>query len=418
MKLNDAPLQRYGLRTLQMSTVLLGFFVPISVVLDNLLLAVVLLGVLFNVRHVWHIATQNPVARAAWLLFFALFAAMFYGAASLHEAVGLLGKYADLAFVPMFMLMLPTDVWKRRAQYAFFGAMGLTLLLSYLVALKLMPVQHWMTTATTSDNPAIFHSYITQNNMMAFAAFLALLECRDTLTLRSRMAWGAFAGLAIASVLFMSQGRTGYLILLALLCWFAWSTLARYFHQRGKAWGGTQGLILLMVAALLVGTAYVASPRLHDRVNVVAAELKAWQPNHENQGSSTGTRLNYYYNTIQIVEKNPLAGVGTGGFEHAFAEQIRGTNLLTVANPHNEYLLITVQAGVIGLVLLLYLFYTLWRCAPLLGTALEQDAARGLVLAYMVNCAFNSALHDHADGLFFSWMAAVLFASLMLKRRI
>ena len=161
----------------------------------------------------------------------------------------------------------------------------------------------------------------------------------------------------------------------------------------------------------------LASRRLHERVNVVLAELSAWQPNHENQKSSTGTRLNYYYNTIQIIEKNPLVGVGSGGFEQAFKEQIQGTNLLTVANPHNEYLLITAQTGVIGLAFLLYLFYTVWHCAPLLNTKLQQDAARGLVLAYMVNCTFNSALHDHVDGLFFSWMAAVLFAGLIRKIR-
>ena len=74
--------------------------------------------------------------------------------------------------------------------------------------------------------------------------------------------------------------------------------------------------------------------------------------------------------------------------------------------------MITVQTGVMGLVLLLYLFYTQWRCAALLSTPFEQDAARGLVLAYMVNCAFNSALLDHGDGLFFAFMTAALFAGL------
>lgn len=419
MKLNDAAtlLQRYGFSTLRVCIILLGFTVPISVALDNLLLFVVLIGVLFNGRAVWQIVTQHPVARAAWLLFIALFIAVFYGAAPLREAIGVLGKYADLAFVPMFMLMLPTGVLRRRAQAAFICAMVLTLLLSYLVGFKLLPVQHWMNVVTTPDNPAIFHGYITQGNMMAFAAFLALLQCRDALTSKLRLAWGAFAVLATANVLFMGQGRTGYLILLALLCWFTWASLARYFHKLGKVLGWQQGVSFLMVSTLLVGIAYLASPRLHDRVSVVVAELQAWQPNHEDQSSSTGTRLNFYYNAIQIFEKHPLMGVGTGGFERAFTEQIQGTDLATTANPHNEYLLITVQTGVIGLALLLYLFYTLWRSAPLLDTALEQDAARGLVLAYMVNCAFNSALHDHADGLFFAFMSAVLFASIRLKKR-
>jgi len=81
-------------------------------------------------------------------------------------------------------------------------------------------------------------------------------------------------------------------------------------------------------------------------------------------------------------------------------------------NPHNEYLMIAVQTGIIGLALLLYLFYTQWRYAPLLHTSFEQDAARGLVLAYLVNCSLNSALRDHADGLFFAFMTAVLFAGL------
>ena len=91
---------------------------------------------------------------------------------------------------------------------------------------------------------------------MAFSVLLALLQCRDTLTYRLRLAWGGFAGLAAANALFMSQGRTGYVILLVLLCWFAWSTLARYFHQRRKAWGGTQALMLLMVTMLLAVSAY------------------------------------------------------------------------------------------------------------------------------------------------------------------
>ena len=74
--------------------------------------------------------------------------------------------------------------------------------------------------------------------------------------------------------------------------------------------------------------------------------------------------------------------------------------------------MISTQTGLIGLVLLLSLFYTHWRYAPLLPTALEQDAARGLLLAYLVNCALNSALMDHADGLFFAFMTAALFANL------
>jgi len=403
-------LKRTALSSLRVSTILLGFTVPISVALDNVLLAILLLGLLFNARAVWQIATQNPVARAACLLFVALFAAIFYGVTPLREAAGALGKYADLAFIPMFMLMLSNEVLRRRAQGAFLAAMGLTLLLSYLVGLHGLPVQPWMNVAATPDNPVIFHSHITQNNMMAFAVFLALLNLREATTRAIQLAWGLFAALAGINVLFMVQGRTGYMVLLALLGWLAWSTLARYVRGRGRAWGWRQATALMLVLVGLMAVTFSVSPRLHERVSLIFSEFQAWQPNH-GKDTSTGQRLDFYYNSLKIVQQQFL-GLGTGGFAAAFEQQTRGTDVLQTPNPHNEYLMITTQSGLLGLTLLLYLFYTLWRCAPRLGTVFEQDAARGLVLAYMVNGAFNSALHDHADGLFFAFMAAVLFAEL------
>ncbi|OGS93144.1 MAG: hypothetical protein A3K04_08465 [Gallionellales bacterium RBG_16_56_9] len=162
----------------------------------------------------------------------------------------------------------------------------------------------------------------------------------------------------------------------------------------------------------LAMAAYHASSRLHDRVDLVISEYQAWQPNQSDLGSSTGQRLNFYYNTLQIVQQQPVFGVGTGGFPAAFAQQTQGKDVVQTRNPHNEYLMITVQTGVIGLLFLLYLFYTQWRCAPLLNTPFERDAARGLALAYLVNCLFNSPLLDHADGLFFAFITAVLFANL------
>jgi len=404
-------LQRFALPPLRVSTILLGFTVPISTALDNLLLAVVLLGVLFNIRAVWRIATQHPVARAAWLLFAVLLLAVFYGSTPLGKATFILSKYADLFFVPAFMLVLQGETIRRKAQYAFIAAMGLTLLLSFMVGLEVLPVQHWMDRLATQQDPGIFHSRITQSNMMAFVVFLALLNLRDASSRGARMAWGLFALLGSVNVLFMVQGRTGYMILLVLLGWFAWATLARHQWKRGKAWGWRQGAVVVLVLLGLVAMAYQASPRLHDRVSLVVAEYQAWQPNN-GKDTSTGQRLDFYYNTLQIVQQHPVFGVGTGGLSASFAQHTQGKDVMQTNNTHNEYLMITVQTGVIGLVMLLYLFYTQWRFAPLLDTPFEQDAAQGLVLAYMVNSLFNSPLLDHADGLFFAFMTAILFANL------
>ena len=168
----------------------------------------------------------------------------------------------------------------------------------------------------------------------------------------------------------------------------------------------------MIVVLVFVGsavTAYHSSTRLQQRLDLVASEYHAWQPNNGTD-TSTGQRLDFYYNTLQIMQQRPIFGMGTGGFTAAYAQQTAGKEVSQTTNPHNEFLLVAVQTGIIGLALLLYLFHTLWRCAPLLNTPFEQDAARGLVLAYLVNSAFNSPLHDHADGLLFAFMTAVLFA--------
>jgi len=409
-------LQRYALPPLQMGTILLGFSIPLSVALDNILLAMVLLGVLFHARVIAQTAMHNPVARAAWLLFGMLALAMTYGATPWREALGILGKYVDLAFIPMFMLLLADVQSRSRAQSAFIAAMGLTLLASLLVGMKLLALQPWMNQLATADNPAVFHSHIAQNNMMALAIFLALLRLRDASSLATRTAWSLFALLAMINVLFMVQGRTGYLILLALIGWFGWTTLTRYRRAHSKTWGWPQGVAVLLLLSSFAVAAYQISPRVHDRVNQVSSEFHAWQPNHGNS-TSTGQRLDFYYNTLQIVQEHPLLGVGTGGFPAAYAQQVQGTGALSTHNPHNEYLMIATQTGLPGLALLLYLFYTQWRYAGRLDTPFAQDAARGLMLAYLVNCMFNSALLDHSDGLLFAFMTAVLFANLRVTKR-
>jgi O-antigen ligase len=409
----DIPrLQRPTFVSMCWLAILIGLSVPVSVAFDNVLLALLLLGALASLGSITRVASAHPVARAALLLFALLSVAMFYGEASIKVAFATLAKYVDLLFIPVFIFLLANVTAQRRARYAFLAAMGVTLVLSCLVGWKLLPVMSWMSAANDPGSAIIFHSRITQNNMMAFAAFLALLESRDAATTSKRIAWGLFALLGVANVLFMVQGRTGYLILLSLLVWFVWSSVGRHQRQLGRSWGWKQAIIIALVFSAASLLAYNASQRLHERVSQMIAEYQQWVPNQARETSSTGQRLDYYANTLQIVEQHALVGVGTGGFAEAFRQQVQGTGVVLTNNPHNEFLFIAVQTGMPGLALLLYLLYTQWRCAPRLPSALEQDAARGLVLAYLVNCMFNSALHDHADGLFFAFMTAVLFAGL------
>lgn len=404
------------LLSLQTFAVLLALSIPVSVAMDNLLAVLLLLfGVLGFGGRVLVTAMHNRVARAAWLLFGMLLLAVCYGQASWREGFDTLGKYADLALVPLFMAAVAHPATSRRALHAFMLAMAATLLLTGLLGFGVIGTQPWMWHDALRENPAVFRSSITQNVLMSYAVFIALLQARDGKVLWRRLAYAAFALLGAASVLFLVIGRTGYLILFALLAWFAWSTLDGYLRARGKAIGW-RGMAVVGLSTLAGAWAtYHASARLHERVDLVIAEYRAWQPNMANaisNASSTGERLEYYYNTLQIVRGHPLFGVGTGGFPAAYAQQVAGTGIVPTHNPHNEFLLLTVQAGLPALALMLYWLYVQWRAAPRLQVVWQRDAARGLVLTIAISCMVNSSLLDHTEGLFFAFMSALLFANL------
>jgi O-antigen ligase len=414
--MNSILLQRKTITPLQWGAVLIGFSVPITVVADNLLLALILLGALFNIKGISRVAASHPVARTAILLLSTLFIAMFYGLTPLKDAFIILMKYIDLLFIPIFIYLFSNNAVRKMARYAFVLAMTITLVASYLLWMNILPILPGMDPGSTPTDPSIFRSHITQSNMMAFAVLLSLLEYRDSVPRNKKIALALFALLGSINILFMVQGRAGYLILLAALGWFTWSTLARAMHKNNKIFTWKQKAFLLL--SLLIGATltYEMSPHLHNRVSSAITEYQARIPG-QHTDTSIGERLEFYTTALQIIKEKPLFGVGTGGLPTAYAQHSQGISEkfphgIYLTNPHNEFLMISVQTGFIGLSLLLFLFYTLWRYAPLLPTAFEQDAARGLVLAYLISSSVCSSLLDHADGLFFAFMVGLLFSNL------
>jgi O-antigen ligase len=409
-------LRRITLPPLQAVAVLLAVSIPVSVALDNLLLAALLLfGLLGCACQALTEGLRNPVARSAWLLFGMLLLATLYGPTPWGEAMGTLGKYADLALVPLFMVALTRASASRLAMYLFMLVMAVTLLLSASLGLGFIGPQHWMWRDAGPINASVFRSYITQNMMMSYAVFLALLYVREITVIWKRVVFEVFVLLGATDVLFFVQGRTGYLVLFALLAWFVWSTLEKFLRARGKkiGWKPAVGAALFMVFA--GWGVYHTSDQLRERVDLVISGYKAWQPNVANATSnaiSTGERLEFYYNSMRIFLDHPLAGVGTGGFPAAYAKQVAGTGIIATQNPHSEYLMLAVQGGLPALALMLYWLYVQWREAPRLENMFRRDAARGLVITVAVSCLVNSSLLDHTEGLFFAFMSALLFANL------
>ena len=377
--------------------VALGFSIPISTALDAVLLVLILALWLAGAgfREKFAVIGRNPVALAALALLAMVAIGMLYGRGTAAEALNYGGKYADLLYVALLIPLFGDPRIRRYGLAAFVAAMLLTLVLSYMLALRLLPVYHWIW-GTPSD-AAIFRDHITQNILMAYLAYLCVVRARSALTRPARAVWVVLAVLATYDVLFLVQGRSGYLALAVLALYFAYE------------WMGRRGLAIAALAVLALGSiGYFTSSTLHMRLQAIVLHAVGWRDGRDLH-TSIGLRMSFLQNSLAILRRHPVIGVGTGGFVRAYAHQIRGTHLPMTANPHNQYLLIMIELGVVGLVLMLNLFYTQWRAAARLAPD-DRRLARALVLTYVSGCAVNSLLIDNTERLFFIWLGALLYA--------
>jgi O-antigen ligase len=141
------------------------------------------------------------------------------------------------------------------------------------------------------------------------------------------------------------------------------------------------------------------------RLSGVSQELK--DPN-----SSSGLRMGFYKNCIQLIEKHPILGVGTGAFKSEYRDQIGNIEgLQATSNPHNQYLLVGVETGLIGLFVFLGFLFSGWRISSRL-TLENVYLTQGLVVLFSLGCLFNSLLFDAGEGRFSCTLLAVLVSGL------
>jgi len=381
------------------SVIALGLAMPMSVALDNALLVIIAAAWLAagNLRQNIEFIRANPVAVAAFALFALLALGLAYGTRNPGDGLRYLGKYVDLLFVPIFLTFFRDQRTRELGLALFCGTMVLSMAVSHLAYRDLLygnPILD-----RTAQFPAGFKHSITHGLLMSYAAFLFTVLARDEARRALRIVYVVIALLLAHNVLFVVISRTGYVVLAALMLYFFTVT----FGRKGVLGAAALGLVLF-------GGAYVGSDRFHARVNEASQQLSEWQPGKPSD-TSVGLRLEFYRDTISIVREHPVFGAGTGSFPAAYAAIVSGKQMVETANPHNEYLLIASQIGLVGLASLLYLFYCEWRCAGKMVRPLYRDIARGLVLTFLIGCLFNSFLLDHTEGLLFAWMSALLFAA-------
>jgi O-antigen ligase len=365
------------------------FFTPLSTSFMALFSVLAIVGWLAagRSRAALTVVRSHLFITVALVLFGLMIVSILYSAAPASEALSTLKKYRELLLLPIF-----ASLWMGRRRYGvlaenFFVAGCIVLLvISYAMAAGILPLERY-------GDSIVFH--ITHSFFMAVLGFWALHRFFEG----GRFAyfWLAAAAGAVANLFFLAPGRTGMLVFFLLM--------ALLLVQRCSARVVAGGLIGLALAGV---TLYTVSDNFSKRLNQVVAEIEMYEPGGSK--TSIGQRFDWWLVSVELIEERPLFGHGIGSFETVQGEKIEGTDITPTDNPHNEYLFITAQLGLLGGLLFAALITTQLWCARSLTPA-KRRLMEGVVVAFFSGCLMNSFLFDSLQGHFWLFLSAALLSS-------
>jgi O-antigen ligase len=342
--------------------------------------------------HKWRRVRANPSAYPALLFFLLLLLGASYSSGEAQDIADRLYRYAKLLYIPMIIAILVTDVWRARVLRAFMLGMGLSLLLSYVEFLRIIPPD-WLKFQHTG-----FKNHIAYSFLLAY--FIYLLAQRWLA--QRQWHWGLLSLLALVNMFLINTGRTGQVISLVLLGYLS----LRYWRWKGALALLTGGLLLFVLL-------FYSSPHFHARLNQAMDQIRF---NLQAQPDPADLKLQSYYRlfmqkqTLSLIGANPLFGTGTGSMKVEYAKLMGERDLNISENPHNEYLNIAVQLGLVGLAAFLLLLWQQWRTGHDLPAPWNSHQ-RALLITLGVGALFNSLLMDHSEGHFFVLMAGVFLSA-------
>lgn len=204
------------------------------------------------------------------------------------------------------------------------------------------------------QNPTPFMHHIEYSVFLAFTSLVLLTRIFNIDEWKTKIVYSLFF-ITMTGNLFLTAGRTGQLAFLIGLFVAAIAS----FKNKVKAF-----TIFTLLATTIFLLAFQYSHTFHDRIEAAGKSLL----HLEAKGgycTSWGSRIGAWDVSKDIIADNPVIGVGIDDNMKTFyqlvntkyAQMICPGN--TLVHMHDQYLQILTQTGIIGLLLLLLIFYTI-----------------------------------------------------------
>lgn len=390
--------------------VLAFLFLPFSLAAHNASLALTVLTVVLS-GAAWRkreYLKKEPLVWALLALFFWVCAGSFYSLSTWDDALGVnFNKYLKLFFGVLLIAIFLHKKTRCYAFYAFYIGVFFVLISTYLNIWFEIP---WSVTKNQGwgVDHTVFGNYITQNIMMSFFALQGLFFFSKNNVKWKKFFWLSTTALAIISIMYLSSGRTGYVVLLG-------GFLLYIIFALPKKWSWL-GVIAIVLCSLV---AFSTSSRVQERYELAISETKLiFEQNRRGElptFSSIGARWYMWMKSLELVQERPILGWGLGSHGIKWCEKAPEPVWCQVGDttPHNQFIFFAVELGIVGLALFLFLIYTLCWAAWQGGQ--YRPLMMGFIAIFLVDSMVNASLWNSREYNFFILMMCLLYTMIRFQ---
>jgi O-antigen ligase len=255
----------------------------------------------------------------------------------------------------------------------------------------------------------VVRNYATQGLFFSVAAIIALGNTLNSFIPKwQRIFYVTSIPFFFLNIALIAIGRSGYVALILMTVTFIFIRLETISIAKK--------LLVCMAGILIISGLLLNTQTSRDRIELAKQEYISGQISAEH--TSIGLRLSFWKNTIEMLPKYALLGTGTGGFEKAYANQVNeksGPASVVTGDPHNQYLKILVEHGIIGLAIFLSILILLLK-QPITNPFRAIGIAS--LLAIATTSLFNSHFSTFNEGQFIWIIAGAMFAAEKVSTRI
>jgi O-antigen ligase len=342
------PFEEKQLKITQWITVALTIALFFSAPAVNVFEALLILSVISSntLRNRLIQALQSPLCITALIFYAIIIFAATYSIAPSKEAWGMVSGWRKIILLPFASAALHSKESKDLLLKTFLVTAIACLAWSFL------SFNFPSTFFYTTSEGIIVKNHATQGMFFGIAILICLLKANNHKALKIQSISFYLTGLIfLINILTVTHGRSGYVItFVCLMSYLIFSTRQISFKKRS---------LFLIVSVVFAMMLFASAEKSRNRILEGIQEIT--QPRTSGDAGSMGVRTYWWKHSIHMIQKNPILGIGTGAFADGLDNEIKnltGPAATKTNDPHNQFLKILVEQGIIGFIALLAIIFS------------------------------------------------------------